>query len=224
MTYQCRYCEKTFIKESSLAVHTCELKRRYQDQHEVGVQLGLQAYLRFYELTQGSARLKSFDDFVKSPYYKAFVKFGRYCINIRAINPAQFIAWLLKNNKKIDQWCSDRIYTEYLLFYLQVENVADAMARAIEYSIDWSEKTTHPAHDCLRYGNGNALCHAVTSGRISPWVIYNSASGQQFLNTLDTTQITMIWPYIDSDVWQKKFHDYSADQEYAKEILKQAGW
>ncbi len=23
---------------------------------------------------------------------------------------------------------------------------------------------------------------------------------------------------------QKKFHDYSADQEYAKEILKQAGW
>jgi hypothetical protein len=29
---------------------------------------------------------------------------------------------------------------------------------------------------------------------------------------------------IDSDVWQKKFADYSADQEYAKEILTQAGW
>ena len=224
MTYQCRYCEKTFVKETSMAVHMCEPKRRHTMQNEVGVQLGLQAYLRFYEITQGSAKLKTFDDFVKSPYYKAFVKFGRYCINTRAINPAQFIAWLLKNNKKIDQWCSDRIYTEYLLFYLQVENVADAMARAIEYSIDWSEKTTHPAHDCLRYGNGNALCHAVTTGRISPWVIYNSASGQQFLNTLDTTQITMIWPYIDSDVWQKKFYDYLADQEYAKEILKQAGW
>ena len=56
------------------------------------------------------------------------------------------------------------------------------------------------------------------------FVTYNSASGQEFLNTLDTSQITMIWPYIDSDAWQKKFHDYSADQEYAKEILKQAGW
>ena len=102
--------------------------------------------------------------------------------------------------------------------------MTDALARAVEYSIDWHEKTTHPAHDCLRHGNTNALCHAVTTGRISPWVIYNSASGQEFLNTLDTTQITMIWPYIDSDAWQKKFHDYSADQEYAKEILKQAGW
>jgi hypothetical protein len=34
----------------------------------------------------------------------------------------------------------------------------------------------------------------------------------------------MIWPYIDSDVWQKKFSDYAADAEYAKLILKQAGW
>jgi hypothetical protein len=110
------------------------------------------------------------------------------------------------------------------LFYLRVEAVADALARAVEYGIDWGEKTTHPAHDCLRYGNSNVLCHAVTTGRISPWVIYNSTSGQEFLNSLDTTQITMIWPYIDSDAWQKKFHDYSADQEYAKEILKQAGW
>jgi hypothetical protein len=34
----------------------------------------------------------------------------------------------------------------------------------------------------------------------------------------------MVWPYIDSDIWQKKFADYSADQEYAKEILTKAGW
>ena len=66
--------------------------------------------------------------------------------------------------------------------------------------------------------------YAVTTGRISPWVIYNSESGQQFLSTLDAGQIAMVWPYIDSDMWQKKFSDYRADQEYAKEILTQAGW
>jgi hypothetical protein len=64
----------------------------------------------------------------------------------------------------------------------------------------------------------------VTTGKISPWVIYNSESGQKFLNSLDQTQIAMIWSYIDSDVWQKKFNDYSADQAYSQEILKQAGW
>ena len=77
-TYKCRYCEKSFAKESTLAVHLCEQKRRWQQEKEVPVQLGLKAYLRFYEVTQGSARLKSYADFVSSPYYNAFVKHGRY--------------------------------------------------------------------------------------------------------------------------------------------------
>ena len=224
MTYTCQYCRKDFIKETSLSVHSCEPRRRRQEQSERGVQLGLQAYLKFYQLTQGSARLKTFDDFADSPYYRAFVKFGRYCVDIRAINPARFIEWVLKQNKKIDHWCRDSIYTEYLLDYLRVENINDALARAIEFGITWQEQTSNPAHDCLRYGNSNAMCHAITTGRISPWIIYNSESGQQFLSELSTEQIAMIWSYIDSDVWMKKFQDYPADQEYAKDILSKAGW
>ena len=224
MTYTCQYCRKDFVKESSLAVHSCEPRRRRQEQSERGVQLGLQAYLKFYELTQGSAKLKTFDDFANSPYYKAFVKFGRYCVDIQAINPARFIEYVLKQNKKIDHWCRDSIYTEYLLDYLRVENVNDALARAIEFGINWQEQTGNPAHDCLRYGNSNAMCYAITTGRISPWAIYNSESGQKFLAELTSEQVAMIWPYIDSDNWMKKFQDYPADQEYTKDILKKAGW
>jgi hypothetical protein len=224
MTYECRYCKKSFVKETSLAVHMCEPKRRFQEQDERGVQLGLHAYLKFYEMTQGSARLKTFEDFATSPYYRAFVKFGRYCVAVRAINPARFIEWLLKNNKKIDHWARDTMYTEYLIDHLTVENVNDALARAMENGIAWAEETGHPAEDCLRYGNTNAMVYAVTTGRISAWILYNCDSGQKFLNELDATQIAMIWPYIDSEVWMKKFSDYVADQEYVKEMLQKAGW
>ena len=157
-------------------------------------------------------------------YYRAFVKFGRYCVSTKVINPKQFLEWLLKHNKKLDYWAGDKMYTEYLLDYLKVEAVSDALARAVEYSIDWSEKHSAPAQDCLRYGNTNTVCYAITTGRISPWVIYNSDSGQKFLSELNSEQVAMIWPYIDSDVWQKKFADYAADAEYAREILRQAGW
>lgn len=212
------------MKESSAAVHMCEPKRRRLEQSERGVQLGLQAYLKFYETMQGSARLKSFEDFAESPYYRAFVKWGRYCVNTRVINPTQFMTWLLRNQKKIDRWSSDQFYTDYLMEYLRLEAVQDALARAVEHSMTWQERTGHPAHDMLRYGNHNAVCYDITAGRISPWVIYNSESGQKFLSNINSEQLAMIWPYIDSDVWQKRFADYSADQEYAKEILKQAGW
>jgi hypothetical protein len=84
----CGYCKKTFRRAESLVVHLCEPKRRRQERSERGVELGFQSYLRFYEIAQGSARLKTFDDFADSPYYRAFVKFGRYCVATRAINPA----------------------------------------------------------------------------------------------------------------------------------------
>ena len=224
MTFTCEYCKKTFARETSIAVHMCEPKRRRLNKDEPGVRMGFQAYIKFYETMQGSARNKTHDDFCESAYYRAFVKFGHYCVNTRVVAPDRFMTWLLKEQKKIDHWCSDRVYTEYLMQYLLVEAVNDSLARAIEYSMRWSEETGNPSHDWLRYGNTHALCYAVTAGRISPWVIYNSESGQKFLSELSAQQVAIVWPYIDSDSWQKKFHDYPADQEYAKEILKQAGW
>lgn len=224
MSYTCQYCKKDFMKEASLAVHSCEPRRRREEKDEAGVRLGFQAYIKFYELTQGSAKLKTFDDFADSPYYKAFVKFGRYCVDVRAINPARFTEWVLKQNKKLDHWAKDSVYTEYLQDYLKVENVNDALARAIEFSIDWSEQHNAKPEDCLRYGNENSMTYAVSTGRISPWVIYCSDSGQKFLHELDQTQIAMIWSIIDADYWMRKFKDYPADYEYAKEMLTKAGW
>jgi len=224
MTHVCDYCKKEFVRETSIQAHMCEPKRRRQQRDEPGPRLGFQAYIRFYESMAGSARNKTHDTFCESSYYRAFVKFGHYCVNTRVINPDRFMAWLLKNNRKIDHWCSDKVYTEYLVDHLKVEAVDDALTRAIEFGIDWAEKNASPAHDCMRYGNTNVLCYAVTAGRISPWVIYNSESGQKFLSELDATQVAMIWPYIDSDAWQKRFQDRPQDQAYAKNILKQAGW
>lgn len=224
MTWECTFCHKTFARETSVVVHMCEPKRRRQQQNERGNQLGFQAYIKFYEQAQGSARLKTYDDFCESAYYRAFVKFGNYCVSVRAINPSQFMNWLLKHNKKIDRWASDQLYTEYLTWYVTVEAVSDAVQRAIEQSIEWEQRTGNPAKDMLRYGNVNALCYEITAGRISAWVIYNSQSGQEFLSNLSSEQVAMIWPYIDSDVWQKRFRDYPADQSWVEDILNKAGW
>jgi hypothetical protein len=224
--YKCRYCEKSFVKESTLAVHLCEPKRRWQQEKEVGVQLGLKAYLRFYEITQGSARLKSYADFVTSPYYNAFVKHGRYCQSIRCINFANFLDWLLKNNKKIDNWCSDKLYEEWMHEYLRKEAVQDALERALNEMQDYADE--HPElrngfTDYFRYANTNRICHHISTGRISPWVVYNCDSGVAFLDGLTEEQVVMILPWIDPEHWQRKFKDYLADTEWVKDILEKAG-
>lgn len=222
--HHCRFCGKGFAKESTLAVHMCEPKRRHQQRNDTGVKVGFQAYLRFYETTQGSARLKTYDDFSGSNYYRAFVKFGQYCQSIRAINVPRFIDWLLKHNKKIDHWCRDRIYEEYLQHQIKIEHVDDALARALEQAISWEEETGYPAHNYFRHANSNAICYAITSGRVTGWSLYNSDSGIELLSRFNNEQVAMTWNYIDAEFWSKKFRDYPGDTEYAKQILKQAGW
>ena len=225
-TYKCRYCEKSFRRESTLAAHLCEPKRRWQQEKETGVQLGLQAYLRFYEVTQGSAKLKSYADFVSSPYYNAFVKFGRYCQSIRCINFVNFLDWLLRNNKKIDYWCKDSMYEEWLPEYLKKEAVQDALERAITEMLNYAED--HPElkngyADYFRYGNANRICHHIVTGRISPWIVYNCKSGVAFLDGITEEQVVILLPWIDPDYWQRKFSDYLGDTEWVKDTLEKAG-
>jgi hypothetical protein len=226
MSYKCRYCEKDFSKESTLAVHLCEPKRRWQQEKETGVQLGLRAYLRFYEITQGSARMKSYEDFVSSPYYNAFVKWGRHMVGIRGINPPQFLEWLLKNNKKIDQWCKDEFYATYLHEYLRREAVQDALERALnemQAYADEHEELKGGFRDYFRYANANRICHHITTGRVSAWIVYNCDSGHEFLGSLGEEHLTMIMPWIDVEYWQRKLRDYTADSEWLKDILAKAG-
>jgi hypothetical protein len=223
--FECKYCKKSFSKETTLLSHVCEPKRRYQQQHETGVQLALRAYLRFYEMTSSSKK-RNYDDFASSPYYNAFVKFGRYLVSIRAVNPGVYIEWLLKNNKKLDYWCKDSFYDEWLKDYLKKEAPQDALERALkemENYADSNEDLKNGFSDYFKFGNNNRICHHIVTGRISPWVVFNCSSGVDFLDGLNEGQLKIIMPYVDPDFWQKKFKDYPEDVAWVKDILGKAG-
>jgi len=222
--FKCEYCSREFARESTVNAHVCEQKKRHDQQNERGVQLGYHGFLEFYRKSQGSAQNKTYDSFATSPYYRAFVKWGWYCVNTRVINPEGYLHWLLEHNKKIDVWAKDKQYSEYLETYVYQENATVALTRALELAVDWHEDTGYPDRDYLRHANRNGLCYKVASGRLSAWVLYNCASGIEFLEDLTVEQIQMVWPYIDSDRWQQTFGKYSTDQEYVKQLLKEAGW
>jgi hypothetical protein len=224
--HKCRYCLREFVKESTLTSHVCEQKRRHQQQNEIGVQFGFKAYLRFYEITQGSAKSKSYEDFSASPYYLAFTKYGRHLVSIRAINTASFTDWLLKNNKKLDHWCKDSLYEEWLSEYIRKESPQDALERALKEMQDYADD--HPElkngfREYFKFGNGNRICHHIVSGRISPWIVFNCTTGVEFLDGLDQGQVQIVLPWLDPEFWQKKFVDYLADAEWVKDILSKAG-
>lgn len=226
MSFECKYCGKTYTKESTLTAHLCEPKRRHQQQNETGVQLGFKSYLRFYEMSQGSAKLKTYDDFAKSAYYSAFVKYGRHLVAVRAVNASSFTDWLLKNNKKLDYWTKESFYLEWLQEYIRKESVQDALERALKEMQDYADNDQILQNNFSNYfslGNSNRICHHISNGRISPWIVFNCSSGINWLAGLNEDQVGLIISWIDPDHWQRKFKDYVADTEWVKSVLNKAG-
>lgn len=223
--FECRYCKKSFVKERTLLAHSCPNKLRHQQRDETGVRIGFQIFLRFYELTQGSSKTKTYEDFCDSKFYAAFVKFGRHCVAIRCPNPKSFGDFLLeKYMKKIDYWCKDEYYLEWLHAYIRKESVEDAITRAIEEMVAYEESGNISNYaDYFRTGNTNRIIYHIVNGRITPWILFKSQSGIEWLSKLTSQQEQMIIEWIDPDFWTKKFKDYPADAAWAEESLMKAG-
>jgi hypothetical protein len=83
-----------------------------------------------------------------------------------------------------------------------------------------AEKVNH--NDYIRYGNVNRICYNITTGNISPWLLYHSESGVKFLENLDPIQVKMIIDYINPDLWAIKFKREPAVVKQVKELLVQA--
>lgn len=222
--YGCDFCGRSFLRETTIAKHLCEYKQRWMNKDLQGNRIGFQAWLQFYKLNTNNKKKRTYEEFIKSAYYIAFVKFGMYCSDANVLNVSRFVDWLLKNQIKIDSWRSDTIYTRFLVEYLREEDPLDAIARSIETTQNLAEIEKIQTKDVLRYGNPNRICYAITMGKISPWMLYQSNSGIRFLETINPDHVKMISDYINPELWAIKFMRNKDSVSEVKELLNAAGF
>ena len=222
--FSCDFCSRSFQRETTLLKHLCESKRRWQDKDLPGNRIGFQSWLDFYKKNTAIKKPKTYVDFAKSAYYIAFVKFGHYCVNIKCINVSRYADWLLKNSIKIDSWCSDLNYEKFLIQYLKDEDPLDAIARSIETTIDLAKNDNIQSNDYLRYGNRNRICHLITTGKISPWMLYQSESGVELLEKLEEGQQRLIIDFINPEQWALKFNRNKEKVAEVTGLLSAAGY
>lgn len=220
--YKCDYCGKTFVKEKTLGVHVCERKRRYLAKNEKHVQNGFLVYQKFYEINQKSTKKKTFDEFVSSPYYTAFIKFGSFIVNTNPIYPEQFINFVLTSGVKLDHWCRDELYEKYLIDLVKAEPADGAIQRTIKTMMDWADKTEASWEHYFKYVNLNRAVHDIKEGLISPWLILNTKSGKEMLKNMNDEQLEIIGQFIDPQYWLARFKKLPADQQLTKDIVREA--
>ena len=222
----CKYCDRGFVKESTLLAHMCESKRRWEQKDEPHVRLGQQAYIIFFKQTQPNSDKLKYGDFVKSNYYNAFVKFGRFLIDYRVVNTKRYIEYVINSKFKLDRWCTEQYYLDWLSGYLRTEHWEDALTRSLVTMDDWAEAAGENIQSKSYFfaNSSNKIVQDIINGRISCWVIFNTETGKEFLSKLNEEQVTLVYDYIDPDYWRQYFIKFNKESKIVKETLKEVGF
>lgn len=220
--YKCEYCGSSYVKEKTLAVHMCEKKRRALQRDEKRVQLGMYAFQRFYKLSAGAKKDKTYEEFCNSPYYNAFVKFGSFVSNVRPLYPERYIDYVVTSGVKLDHWCRDELYEKYATELIHKEDMETAIKRSIQTMMDWGDEKTAPWNDYFRYASLNRAVRDIKDGKISPWLILNCSSGKEMLSKFSDEQLGFVYTVIDPQQWALKFKRKTADVEIVKEVAKES--
>lgn len=220
--FECQYCKSKFVKESTLMVHVCESKRRALAQKEKHVVIGFETYNTFFQKTQNFHGVKTYENFCKSPYYNAFVKFGSFVSNVKPLYPDKFISYVVTSGTKLDHWCRDELYDRYVVDLIKTESVETALERSINHMIDWGDTNTAQWNHYFLYVSLNRAMYDIKDGKISPWIILNSKSGKLMIKKFNDEQLAAISSVLDIPFWMHKFNKLSADADLVRTVVKES--
>ena len=221
-TYTCQYCNTKFSKEKTLMVHVCEQKRRALAKTERHVVLAFDTYNKFYKMSQNARGDKTYDEFARSPYYNAFVKFGSFVSNVNPLYPDKFIMYVITSGVKLDHWCIEELYEKYVIDLIKTESVETALERGISHMMAWAETNGSVWNHYFLYVSLSRATYDIKDGKISPWLVLNSTNGKDMLKKLSDEQLAAISNTIDLPFWMNKFKKLPADTELVKQVVKES--
>jgi hypothetical protein len=194
------------------------------EKDEPNIRLGFRTYQLFYKLGTAAKKPKSYDEFVNSQYYMAFVKFGKYCLDLKINDIEGYATWLIKNGTRLDDWTSDRVFNKWIKTRLKDETPERAVERTILFMTAWAEETDNNWVDYFDKVPTNLIVFHICSGKISPWIIYSSDKAQNLIDKMNDEQLKLISDYIDPQFWQVRLTRKAADFNWTKQIVTQAGF
>jgi hypothetical protein len=221
--FVCKYCDRKFHKAGTLATHMCVKKQRNIDINSAGSRFGLRIFQRFYELTMHSKKTKTVEEFIDSPYYIDFVKFGNHLAQLKPIHIDKYIDYVIMKSVKLKDWTKDSIYELYIDDLIKKEPASSATERTITVIAEWCDKEHVQFSDFFTSIHPGEASHLIKTGRISPWVLYLASSGENLMTRFNEEHGAMIGIIIDPGFWKKKFKKEPDEVEYISNLLVQAG-
>jgi hypothetical protein len=215
--FECRYCNKAFVRETTLAVHMCTVKHRDLNKDAASL-LAYRVYERFQRRHVGNKKLE-WPDFIRNRHFNDFYRVGKY---IRDINPPlkdDFINYLVNSSLPIQKWNHPTIYETYIREMTKKEDPRSAVDRSIRLMQQWSGSTGEHWTDFFRAIAPSQAAQWIRSGRLSPWIIYICPGSSEMVARFTEEHWKIIGNALDAGFWKLKMARHAEDVRELQDAL-----
>jgi hypothetical protein len=223
MTYKCRYCNKDFARENTLASHLCENKRRFLEKDNKQNRIAYQSWLTWRRLTIANVKHdKPYEEFIANRYYTGFMKLAKHMIDLNLDRSEDFVKFISLNSVPMHNWCTAVVYETYVKDRTRKETVERAVERSVLNMKSWAERTGNDFRDYFKVVSTPEAVQDIRMGRISPWCTFATDQGSRLIDRLEPNQIQTLVEYMEPQSWRAKVMRHKADAEWVQQVFNQA--
>jgi hypothetical protein len=223
MTYKCKYCQKDFVKESTLIKHLCEPKRRVLAKDDKQNRIAYQSWLIFRRLTIANVKHnKTYEEFASNKYFVDFMKLAKHMIDLKLEDPEAFVKFIIMNSIPIRDWTKAVVYETYIKDRTKKEPVQRAIERSLLNMKSWAEKTGNSWQDYFKEVSTPEAVQDIRMGRISPWCTFATDQGSRLIDRLEPGQVEALVEYMEPKSWRVKVKRQQQDAEWVQQVFNQA--
>lgn len=222
-TFECHFCNKKYKKVETLTTHKCKIRDRLNFKGETYFRLAFLSFNIFYEWGFPRGKPKTEIDFIKSSYFDNFLEYGKFMVAVKINDLEKYTKFLLSNNVPIKHWCDESIYGTFVDRIIKSESPEVAVERTIITMEKWAAKNNKPFQNFFKEAEPSLILKSIKQGKVSPWVVYNTVTGKQFMKRLTPIHIQSLYGLIDPDFWSYEFKKHKNEVSAISAVLKSAG-
>lgn len=220
MAYSCKFCIKEYKTQRGLDNHVCR-------NMEIAAEYGDLEMLKTYELFAfwfqyngfSKKKAKTFNEFLKSPYFKEFVKMNAAIKGVYMFNKKDFVVWLSENKIPIDHWARNSIIERYKTDHDRRGRGLDHFNKTIENIVLWCDIKNYAYHQFFEHISVSDAMLWLQSGKLSPWYFLNTDKINLLWARMSEAQLEFMLSFIDIDYWEARFKVNQTEVQTIKDII-----
>ena len=215
--FECKYCFKKLIRESSFDKHNCDSMKRHKLSRSVRGAKAFADYSTWLKIR--GFKNHGREHFIDSKYFVSFMGFAQFASKVALPNRQRFIEFMVEVEVLPKDWKTLTVYEHFMERYEVIVSPNDQVIETISTLRELARIFECDVNDVFVHLDPMTFLQIVQAKKMSPWFLLFSTIFHGYVQSeLSREQRVILNTHINADCWRKVF------EKHPKKVVEMKGY